>query len=138
MRNRLLAVVGALILATALPAVPTVAQSGPNHPTPQALALNPATTALIVLDLNERCADPTQICSELVPRVRPLIDKARSANAFVLYTVSEGEIALGRGDPWHGFDARPDEPVMYIGVGFDKFRESDLNDVLPAPGSATV
>src|SRR5207248_2484825 len=83
-------------------------------------------------------ADPTQVCSELVPQVRPLIDKARAARAFVLYTVSEGEIALGRGDPWHGFDARPEEPVLYIGVGFDKFRESDLNDVLVAQGIDTV
>jgi nicotinamidase-related amidase len=124
-------------------ATTALAQGAPNHPAPEALTLNPATTALIVLDLNERCADSAQVCSELAPRVRPLIDKARAAGVFVLYTVSENEIARGLGDPWAGFERRPEEPVLYIGAAFDKFREvepreSELNALLQDRGIDTI
>ena len=143
MRGSLIAAIvvtaGITVLATtARMDLVSAQQGGPNHPPAQALTLDPSNTALLVLDLNERCADPAQTCSQLVSHVRPLIDKARAAGAYIVFTVSPTELGTGREGVWSGFERRPEEPVIYPGTHFDKFQQSELHDMLDAHGIQTV
>lgn len=37
----------------------------PNHPVPKEVAIDPKTTALLVLDLNARCENPEERCHKV-------------------------------------------------------------------------
>ena len=89
------------------------------------------------LDLNERCADRTQVCSQLVPQLRPLIDKARAAGVHRVHRFAE-RVAPDRRRCGLGLSVRDDEPVIYPGAAFDEFRDSELNDMLSERGIDTV
>ena len=144
MRKAWIAMVAAVlaIVMVGLAGVPILAaQGGPNQPPPQPVTLDPATSAVLVLDLNERCADPAQVCSQLAPRVRPLLDKARAAGVYIIYTVSGNAIGTPLQPVWSGFDALPDEPVIYPD-GLDKFQDgrgpSELGAMLEDRAIRTV
>src|SRR5258708_3409141 len=85
--------VGALASAVAPIAL---AQTDPSTPAltvqpippPQPITLDPSTTALLVIDLSTRCDDPAQTCSQLVPILAPLVQRARDNQVFIMYTVS--------------------------------------------------
>lgn len=112
-------------------------EPGPLVPEPQPVSLNPAVTALLILDLSTRCDNPAQVCSHLVPGVRDLLSKARVANVFTVYTISASAMGTALGDPWAGFDWRPEEPVIYPDA-FDKFHGGELQALLEDRGIRTV
>jgi nicotinamidase-related amidase len=137
-RLLVLVVAGLLVVATVVRAGPAeaavVAQRAPEL---EPVTLDPATTALLVLDLSARCDSPQQVCSQLVPAVSSFLDRARANNVFVVYTVSFSALGTPLGDVWQGFRARPDEPVLYPDA-FDKFHDGELHALLAARGIDTV
>ncbi len=109
----------------------------PKLPVPKPVSLDAKTTALLVLDLSNRCKDPKQVCSLLVPRVKSFMEKARAAKVLIAYTVSAGEKGTPHGGVWDGFGALPDEPVLYPDA-FDKFVGGELLSLLKGRGIKTV
>jgi nicotinamidase-related amidase len=139
---RLVAILGllaAVVLAGAHPAAPTsLAQTaGPGMPPTVAVALDPATTAVLVLDMSTRCNDPQQVCREIAPAIAHFLDSARQRGVFIAYTVSAAARGTELGDVWQGFNPRPDEPVLYPD-GFDKFVGGELQALLTPRGIRTL
>jgi nicotinamidase-related amidase len=99
--------------------------------------LDPATTAVLVLDLSTRCSDPAQVCREIAPAVARFVDRARARGVPIVYTVSAAARGTALGDVWEGFNRRPDEPVLYPD-GFDKFVDGELQGVLVPRGITTL
>ena len=128
------------------PSSPSAASAAPSSvlpstppgavPAPKPATLDPRTSALLVLDTTTRCEDPKQPCSRLVPALVPLLDKARAAHVFIVYSAS-GSAGDPAGLPWKGFDARPDEPVIYP-AAYDKFFSGELKPLLDAHGAKTL
>ncbi len=106
-----------------------IEQAKPRLPQPAPVTLDPKTTALLVLDLSNRCSNPAQVCSQLVPRVKAFLSKARAAKVFTVYTLITGEMGTPNGKPWEGFEATPDEPVIAPDA-FDKFTGGELAPLL--------
>lgn len=114
-----------------------VEKSKPNLPKATPLTLDPRTTALLILDLSNRCKDPAQVCNLLVPRVNVFLEKARAAKVFTVYTVSAGDKDQPHGWVWDDFHARPDEPVLAPDA-YDKFHGGELDSLLKKRGIKTV
>ncbi|HLH23585.1 MAG TPA: isochorismatase family protein [Chloroflexota bacterium] len=136
------AVLAGLLAALLLGAAPAVAgppaqTAGPGLPQTAPVALDPATTAVLVLDMSTRCNDPQQVCREIAPGISRLLDTARQHGVFIAYTVSAAARGTDLGDVWQGFNRRPDEPVLYPD-GFDKFVGGDLQALLAPRGIRTL
>jgi len=87
----------ALLLAL-LAAAPALAQQVPLVPAPVAVTLDPAHTAVLVLDITTQTCSSQPNCLEFVPRVANLLADARANNVFVLYTTQRHQIE----HPWDG------------------------------------
>jgi len=115
----------------------TQEEHSPNQPEARDVVVDPGTTAVLVLDLSARCASPQEICSEIVPHVAGLLDRARVSNAFIVYTVSSSSIGTPLGEPWSGFNRRDDEPVLFP-EAWDKFTSGELQPLLEERGIKTL
>jgi nicotinamidase-related amidase len=119
------AVACALLLAL-LPAAPALAQQVPPVPAPVAVTLDPAHTAVLVLDITTQTCSSQPNCLEFVPRVANLLADARANNVFVLYTTPASappilpEVAPAQGDP------------VFAGLGQDRFFDTALDEMLRA------
>jgi isochorismate hydrolase len=116
---------GALVLVS----VGTVqAQQIPPAPAPVAVSLDPATTALLVLDVTTQTCTPQPNCMEMVPRVASLIASARAAGVYILYSTPATqppilpEVAPAQGDP------------VVVGLGQDRFFDTPLDELLRGKG----
>ena len=114
-----------------------VENSQPHLPKPEPLILDPRTTALLILDLSNRCNDPEQVCCQLAPRVNVFLQKVRAAKVFTVYTVSANEKDTPHGGVWDGFGARSDEPVLAPNA-YDKFHGGEIDSLLQKRGIKTV
>ncbi len=102
----------------------------PELPAPAVVALDPTTTALLVLDISDASTRQVPACLVSVPAVRTLLDAARAAGARVIFS-------LGRAAEQHVFAdlaPGPEEPVVRSSA--DKYFGSDLEQRLA--GIATV
>ena len=140
----------ALLLAPFLAAAPAAAQTiiedwtkvkAPPPPELKSVALDPKTTALLLLDFNGHdeatsgpCNKATKPrCLASLPAVRKLLDRAREKGLFVVYSLSPNgapgdirpEIAPASGDP-------------IVKSGADKFLRTDLRGLLAGKGITTV
>jgi nicotinamidase-related amidase len=95
------------------------------------MQLDPATTAIAVLDLNVRCDDASDICSELMEGLGKFLDRARAAGVPIIFTsgyalkgTPEAEIATA-------LKRRADEPLIHPDA-FDKFQSGELKAFLDA------
>jgi nicotinamidase-related amidase len=136
-RQRLVALVVALIavlvpvrLPAAAPAI--AAQALPTIPAPAAVTLDPATTAYLVLDINSAVCAPRPACQATLPAIAAFLDRARQANAFVVYsnTTAPGATILPEVAPG------PDDPVVTSSA--DKFFNTQLDDILRNRGIRTA
>jgi nicotinamidase-related amidase len=109
----------------------------PKLPQPTALTLEPTTTALLVLDLTNRCNDPAQPCNRLAPRVKDFLPKARAAKVFTIFTLIFREKDVANGQVWDHFGRLPDEPVLAPDA-FDKFVRGEIREMLEKRGIKTV
>jgi len=109
----------------------------PALPPAKALSLDPKTTALLVLDLTARCDDPRHPCHDLVDPVAGLLKRVREAEAFVVFTGIHVQKGRPEGLVYPGFNARPDEPLLYP-KGYSKFVGGDLQKLLSQKGIKTV
>jgi isochorismate hydrolase len=115
----------ALALAVASPAF---AQQVPPTPAPVAVSLDPSKTALLVEDITTQTCGSQPRCQEFLPRVSSLLNAARAAGVYVLYTTPATqppilpEVAPADGDP------------VFPGLGQDRFFDTALDEMLRAKG----
>jgi nicotinamidase-related amidase len=108
------------------------AQQLPPVPDPVPVTLNPATTALVVLDVTTQTCSPQANCTEMLPRLASLLAKARSAGVYVVYSTPATvppilpEVAPAPGDP------------SVAGLGQDRFFDTPLDEMLRAKGISDV
>lgn len=113
------------------------AAEGPNRPEAKPIELDSKTTAILVLDLNARCHDDKQICNKLTPRLGEFLEKARAANAPIIYSVSASAKGKPLGEIASPLKRREGEAVIYPD-GFDKFHGGELQAMLKEKGVKTV
>jgi nicotinamidase-related amidase len=104
----------------------------PTIPAPASVTLDPATTAYLVLDMNSAVCAPRPGCQATVPAIAAFLDRARQANAFVVYsnTTAPGTTILPEVAP------RPDDPMVTSSA--DKFFNTQLDDILRDRGIRTA
>jgi nicotinamidase-related amidase len=114
--------------ALAVLAAPVAAQQIPPAPAPVAVSLDPASTALLVLDITTQTCSPQANCLEMLPRVASLLASARAAGAYVVYSTPATQppilpdVAPAQGDP------------VVAGLGQDRFFDTPLDEMLRAKG----
>src|SRR5437016_3259287 len=102
----------------------------PLPPDPVPVALDPATSALVVMDLTDSICTPQPNCREMVPRMAALLRRARDAGLHVAYTTGGAggaplpDVAPAAGDP-------------VVQGTQNKFFNTDLHDVLRTWGIRT-
>lgn len=107
----------------------------PAAPEVTAVTLDPRTTALLILDIETRTCNRKRRprCIESVPRIKSLLERARTAAVPVVYSLtSKGKPAdiLEPVAPGNG------EPIVQSSV--DKFFRTDLEQILRDKGIKTV
>jgi isochorismate hydrolase len=113
---------------------PMISVQMPAPPTPVAVTLKPATTALFVSDVVEPiCKANAKCATGMVPKIADLIARARKAGMLVAYSTQEAnmakwmpEVAPASGDP------------LIPSKGQDRFFSTELDNVLKAKGITTV
>src|SRR5262252_9224343 len=105
----------------------------PPPPTLKPVAIDPKSTALLLLDfMTENCGKRPR-CVAAVPTLKALHDRARAARMFVAYTMPGGGKIID-----DGIAPREGEVVDQKPGGPDKFLGDDLDQRLKAHGIKTV
>ncbi len=107
----------------------------PPAPELQPVTVDPATTALLVLDIqNANCSLETRPrCVASLPGIGALLAEARRKGLAVVYTLTSKATPA---DIRAEVAPLPDEPVVTAGV--DKFHGAELADILAGRGIETV
>jgi nicotinamidase-related amidase len=123
----------AVAFAVLYAAPPLLAQQVPSVPDPVAVSVDPATTAVVVLDITQQtCASQPACLNGLVPNIASFLGRAREAGAYVVYsTPPSGGPVLPEVTP------EPGDPVI-LGQGQDRFYNTDLDSQLQARGIRTI
>ncbi len=110
----------------------------PDPPNPGPVVADPATTAILVLDVNNaKVNDPANPASRMAPRLKGLLDRARAAKVLIVHTISLNGVGTAAGSLWDGFQAGPDEPILAPDA-FDKFHGGQLQEVLARQAVKTL
>ena len=106
----------------------------PAPPELKPVTLDGATTALLILDIQAPACTMAERprCVDSIPKIKALMDRARTAGALVAYTLPTGKIADPSLAPHEG------EVVEQKPGGPDKFLGTDLDQRLKARGIKTV
>lgn len=112
-------------------------EARPKLPQPAPLTLDPRSSALLILDLSNRCNDPAQVASKIAPGINTFLQKARDAKVLTIYTIISHEEGTPLGRPWDKFGRRPDEPV-FAPATYDKFHGGEIQSHLEKRGIKTV
>jgi nicotinamidase-related amidase len=104
----------------------------PKIPDPVKVTVDPAATAVLVLDLSDMFVGQAPAIKETVPAVKKLLDRARAAGARVAFSL--GRAAEQKVLP--DFDPKADEAVVRSSA--DKFFNTDLADRLQGIKYAVV
>ncbi|GAU07388.1 cysteine hydrolase [Desulfoplanes formicivorans] len=109
--------------------------SPPDLPEIRTVTVAPATTALLVLDIEELTCNQARRprCLETVPRIAALIKRARAAGLPVVYSMTPRGTLDTMLPP---VTPEPGEPVVHSSV--DKFWNTDLEDILKSKGITSV
>ncbi len=107
----------------------------PPAPTLEAIKVDAATTALLLLDFNAPPCDPTTRprCIAALPAVKALLDKARAAHMLVVYTLG-GSTSADSINPM----LKPLGGEPLLSAGPDKFLNTDMDKILKDHGIKTV
>jgi len=107
----------------------------PKAPELKAVTIEPATTALLLLDFNKQTcnANARPRCIRSIPAVAGLLKKARAHGAKVIFSLSAGAAVS---DIAKELAPAADEPVVTSGP--DKFMGTDLEKIIREKGIKTV
>ena len=107
----------------------------PPAPEVKEVTVEPKTTALLLLDFNKQTcnAERRPRCIASIPKMKKLLDYARSKGVFVVYSLSAGA-APGDIAP----DLAPMEGDPIVTSGPDKFMGTDLEKILKDKGIKTM
>jgi nicotinamidase-related amidase len=107
----------------------------PPAPEVKDVTVDPKTTALLLLDFNKQTcnAERRPRCIASIPKMKKLLDYARSKGALIVYSLSAG---AAPGDI--ATDLAPMEGDPVVTSGPDKFMATDLEKILKEKGIKTV
>lgn len=109
----------------------------PKGPEPKPVAVDPRTTAILVLDLSARCEDPTLTCAAILPQVGEFLERARAADVPILFTISASAIGTPLDRVAAPLKRRDSEPIVHPDA-FDKFHGGEIKRILDERGVKTV
>jgi nicotinamidase-related amidase len=98
-------------------------------PQPQSVRLDPATTAIAVLDLSVRCDDASDVCSELMKSLGAFLERARTAGVPIIFTSGYALKGTPEAEVATALKRRPSEPLIHPDA-FDKFQSGELQTFL--------
>lgn len=109
--------------------------STPPPPELKDVTVDPKTTALLLLDFNKQTcnAERRPRCIASIPKMKRLLDYARTKGIFVIYSLSAGAVP---GDIAADLAPMAGDPVVISGP--DKFMGTDLEKILKEKGIKTV
>lgn len=107
----------------------------PPAPEIKDVTVEPKTTAMLLLDFNKQTcnAERRPRCISSIPKMKKLLDYARSKGIFVVYSLSAGAVP---GDIAADLAPMAGDPVVTSGP--DKFMGTDLEKILKEKGVKTV
>jgi hypothetical protein len=106
----------------------------PALPEPVRVALNPATTTLLVLDYVDAICNSQPKCKgEMLPAVTPFMVRARKAGVVVAYGTREPNMSK-----WVAEVAPVQGDIKIVNTAQDSFYNTDLDKALKAKGITTI
>jgi nicotinamidase-related amidase len=106
----------------------------PALPDPVRVTLNPATTALLVLDYVEPICNSQPKCkSQMLPAMTPFMERARKANLVVAYGTREPNMSK-----WLPDVTPAPGDIKIVNIAQDRFYNTDLDKALKAKGITTI
>jgi nicotinamidase-related amidase len=106
----------------------------PALPDPVRVTLNPATTALLVLDYVEPiCTSQPKCRGEMLPAMTPFFARARKAGLVVAYGTREQNMSK-----WLPEVAPAPGDIKIVNTAQDRFYNTDLDKALKAKGITTI
>lgn len=105
----------------------------PDAPALKPVKIDPKDTALLMLDYVKPLCGARPRCVAAVPKVQPLLAKARENGMLVVYSLAAGQTAA---DVMPELAPKAGEPVVTSGP--DKFLNTDLDKILKERGIKTV
>jgi hypothetical protein len=113
---------------------PLVTLQMPALPDPVRVTLEPATTALLVLDYVEPiCGSQPKCKAEMLPAVIPFMMRARQAGLVVVYGTREQNMSK-----WLPEVAPAPGDIKIMNSAQDRFYDTDLDKALKAKGITTI
>lgn len=110
---------------------------GPKLPQPKPVTIHVEKSALLVLDISERCIDSKLACHQLAQVMKPFLDHARGVGLPIIYSISARLKGTPEGHVYNLLKRRPAEPVIYAD-GFNKFAGGELQGFLKLYGVDTL
>jgi nicotinamidase-related amidase len=106
----------------------------PALPDPVRVTLNPATTALLVLDYVEPICERQPKCKgQMLPAMTPFMARARKAGLVVAYGTREQNMSK-----WLPQVAPAPGDIKIVNTAQDRFYNTDLDKALKAKGITTI
>jgi nicotinamidase-related amidase len=113
---------------------PMVTLQMPALPDPVRVTLNPATTALLVLDyVDPICSSQPKCKGEMLPAVTPFMALARKAGVTVAYGTRDRTMSN-----WLPEVAPAPGDIKIVNTNQDRFYNTDLDKALKAKGITTI
>src|SRR6266700_1875866 len=121
-------------VAQAQPNKPMLTLQMPALPEPVRVTLNPATTALLVLDYVEDICNSQPKCkSQMLPAMTPFMAQVRKAGMTVAYGTREQNMSK-----WLPEVAPAPGDIKIVNTAQDRFYNTDLDKALKAKGITTI
>ena len=121
-------------VAQAQPNKPMLTLQMPALPDPVGVALNPATTALLVLDYVEDICNSQATCKgQMLPAMTPFMERVRKAGLTVAYGTRAQNMTK-----WLKEVAPAANDIKVINTAQDRFYGTDLDKALKAKGIKTL
>src|SRR3982075_1578082 len=121
-------------VAQAQPNKPMLTLQMPALPDPVGVALNPATTALLVLDyVEDICATQPKCKSQMLPAITPFMERVRKAGVVVAYGTRAQNMTH-----WLPQVAPAEGDIKIVNTAQDRFYNTDLDKALKAKGITTL
>jgi nicotinamidase-related amidase len=106
----------------------------PALPDPVRVTVNPATTALLVLDYVEPICNSQPKCkSQMLPAMTPFMERIRKAGLVVAYGTREPNMSK-----WLPEVAPAPGDIKIVNIAQDRFYNTDLDKALRAKGITTI